>query len=521
MLGNTSTPGGSRRLTLVAMCLAQGMILLDVTIVNVALPSIQRDLHTTTGNLEWVVSAYALALATLIPFGGALGDRFGRRRFFVVGLIVFTLASSACALSTGAVELVAFRVLQGVGGALMSALTLSILVEAYPAERRAKAIGTWAGAAGLGFGLGPVVGGLLLGVADWSSIFWVNVPIGVCAIIIALRGVVESKDTQPRRFDVVGVALSATGLFSLTFGLTITTSRGWRSPLVITMLVVGLGLLALFAGWERRTPQPMLPPALARHRAFVAANLIYVLAYLSLTGMFFFVTLLFQDVRGWSALRTGLSWIPMNLPFLVVAQMAGSLARRFSRLSIVVTGCLIGCLGVVGLGQVTTTTAYWFVAICYVLLGFGYGLFIPAGSNIAMNRIPAGFSGIASGAINTSRQIGSSVGLAVLGSIGVTVTLHSWHGYSTSLSGSAADATSAAAPLVTGGNVSAVAHQVGPSAVPAATSSFMAGYHVAMTTAGAALLVAATVAVLGLRAEGSGAVPGEPIPSSGAAVGSE
>src|ERR1700683_2709378 len=223
MRGTTSAPAGSRRLTLVAMCLAQGMILLDVTIVNVALPSIQRDLHTTTGNLEWVVSAYALALATLIPCGCALGDRFGRRRFFVVGLIIFTLASSACALSTGAVELVAFRVLQGVGGALMSALTLSILVEAYPAERRAKAIGTWAGAAGLGFGLGPVVGGLLLGVADWSSIFWVNVPIGVCAVIITLRGVVESKDTQPRRFDVVGVVLSVTGLFSLTFALTITT----------------------------------------------------------------------------------------------------------------------------------------------------------------------------------------------------------------------------------------------------------------------------------------------------------
>ncbi len=184
------------------MCISQGMILLDITIVNIALPSIQSDLHMNVGLLEWVVSAYALTLATLIPLGGTLGDRYGRKRVFLIGLVVFTLASAACALSSDAGALIAFRVLQGVGGAVMSALTLSILSEAYPVDTRAGAIGIWAAIAGLGFGLGPVIGGILIGVSDWSSVFWVNVPIGAVGLVAAIVGVSESREpggAAPRR----------------------------------------------------------------------------------------------------------------------------------------------------------------------------------------------------------------------------------------------------------------------------------------------------------------------------------
>jgi MFS transporter, DHA2 family, methylenomycin A resistance protein len=198
-----------KRLTLLAMCIAQGMILLDITIVNVALPSIQRELHESSSNLEWVISAYALSLATLIPLSGTLGDRFGRKRFFAAGMIVFTLGSVACALSASAPDLTGARALQGVGGAIMSALALSILNETYSGNTRASAIGIWATCAGLGFGLGPVVGGFLLAVFGWSSIFWINVPFGVAGVALTITVVAESRDQQTRPVDVPGVLISA------------------------------------------------------------------------------------------------------------------------------------------------------------------------------------------------------------------------------------------------------------------------------------------------------------------------
>ena len=229
-----------RRLTLVAMCIAQGMTLLDVTIVNTALPSIQRELHMTAGQLEWVISAYALSLAAFIPLGGALGDRFGRKRFFLAGMVVFTLGSVACALSTSDVALIGSRALQGAGGAFMSALTLAILTETYPVERRAGAFGMWAAISGLGFGLGPVVGGALLSVFSWSSVFWVNVPFAVAGFVIAIVAVTESRNPEGRALDVVGMVAVALGLLGITFGLIESSSHPWASLDVAGPLVVGV-----------------------------------------------------------------------------------------------------------------------------------------------------------------------------------------------------------------------------------------------------------------------------------------
>src|SRR5262249_12367133 len=272
-------------------------------IVNVALPAIQRDLHVSTGNLEWVISAYTLSLATLILVGGALGDRYGRKRVFLLGLVVFTTCSALCALARTGPQLIVARALQGVGGALVAALTLSILVDALPPERRTSAIGTWAAVAGLGFGIGPILGGILLSAFSWSAVFWVNVPIGVAAVALAAVVVRESRDPGARALDPVGALLAATGLFLLTFGLIETHRAGWGSAAGAGALVAATLLLATFVVWERRVAAPMVPLGLLRARRFASANTIFFLVYLSLTGMFFYVTLYFQNLRDWSALR--------------------------------------------------------------------------------------------------------------------------------------------------------------------------------------------------------------------------
>jgi DHA2 family methylenomycin A resistance protein-like MFS transporter len=243
------------------MCIAQGMILLDVTIVNIALPSIQRELHASAGELEWVISGYALSLAALIPLSGSLGDRFGRKRFFAAGMVVFALGSVACALSASALELIAARAVQGVGGAIMSALALSILTVTYSGKARAGAIGIWATVAGLGFGLGPVVGGVLLGMFGWSSIFWVTVPFAVAGIILTVTAVPESRNPDTRPVDGPGALTSAGGLLALIFGLIESASSPWTSAPVAIPLAVGLALLASFVWWERRASVPMVPTA--------------------------------------------------------------------------------------------------------------------------------------------------------------------------------------------------------------------------------------------------------------------
>ncbi len=499
-----------QRLTLAAMCIAQGMTLLDVTIVNTALPSIQRELHMTPGRLEWVISAYALSLAAFIPFGGALGDRFGRKRLFLGGLVVFVLGSVACALSPTALDLIGARALQGVGGAVMSALTLSILTETYPPARRAGAFGIWAAIAGLGFGLGPVVGGLLLSRFDWSSIFWVNVPFAVAAYVVAVLGVAESRDSSARHLDVVGVAGLALGLLGITFGLIESSTYPWTSRLVAGPLVIGVACVVGFALWERRTSSPMLPPQLLRARSFVTGCGVYLLVYLSLTGVMFYVTLLFQNVEGWSPLRTGLSWLSMNIPFLVTAQFAGRLNRRLPPAAVVGGGCLVGACGVATLGSLDDSTPFAIAFVGYALLGSGYGALVPSTINVAMRDVPPGTSGGASGIVNAARQVGTSVGLAVLGAIGVKAATSAWTERTSSVAGAAQHAQA-----VAGAQIALVTRSLGPAVRGDAVGAFLNGYHWALLTAASCTLLAGGVAVAGLRHLGRQAVP-EPASNPGA-----
>ena len=489
-----------RRLTLTAMCVATFMIQVDVTIVNVALPSIQRALRMNAGDLEWVISAYALALAALIPVGGALGDRYGRKRVFLAGVAVFALGSAACAVSWNAGALIAFRVLQGIGGAAMLALTLSIITETFPAGTRAGAIGTWAAVGGTGFGVGPVVGGVLLAFFGWASIFWVNLPFAVAAIAVTMTSVRESRNPDDsRRLDGPGVAASALGLVAVTLGLTESASHPWGAWQVAAPLIIGGVCLVWFALWERRTPHAMIPPALLGARSFVSACAVYLVSYAAFSGVLFYVTLLYQDVDNWSPLRTGLSWLLMNVPFLLTAQLAGRLDRRHRPGRVVAAGCVAGAIGCVALSRAGSGTPFALTAAGYLLAGAGFGVLVPGVTHVAMRDVPAGASGAASGVVNAARQVGTSVGLAVLGRLGVAAAVSAWHATVSRLPAAAQAAAAKQAQNVAGAHVSAVTQAVGPAYRDAAAQAFIHGYQLAVGAAAIFLLAAAATALLGFR----------------------
>jgi MFS transporter, DHA2 family, methylenomycin A resistance protein len=495
----TLTVRAVQRLTLAAACLAQGMMVLDVLIVSVALPSMQRELGLSPSGLEWVVSSYALVLAALIPSGGALGDHFGRKRIFMAGLALFTLASVGCALSTSGGMLIAFRVIQGIGGAVMSSLTLALISAAYPPEARSRPIGLWAAVSGLAVAGGSVVGGLLLSVFSWSSVFWVNVPIGAFAIAISVVGVAESRESAPRPLDVPGVMLSALGLFLVAFGLVYSADASWDSPAVAGCIAAGAAVLVAFAAWERRAKTPMAPPALLRTRSFATACGVYLLAYLAFSGFIYYVTLYFQNVQRWSALHTGLSWLLFCIPYFAVAQRRHQLGRWLPEAAAVGWGCVIAGAGTLGMSQLTTTTTFALPAVSYVLVGVGFGLMVPAGSAAAMAEVPPDSSGIGSGLFNACRQIGTAMGLAILGSIATSIIVADWRSQVHSFApGERPDASGLGAD-VAGGQIKPVTAALGEHAHGPAVASYLHGFEAALVTASVILMVVGVLGFLGLR----------------------
>lgn len=488
-----------RRWTLLLMSVATFMIQLDVTVANVALPRIQDGLGMSTDGLEWVIGAYALSLAALIPVSGALGDRYGRKRVFLIGICIFTLGSVACATAPTPALLIAARAAQGVGGAAMLALTLSIITETFPAADRAAAIGTWAAVGGTGFGVGPAAGGVLLTFFGWASVFWMNVPFGVAGILGTALVVRESRNRHSPRLDVPGVLLSAVGLVGATFGLVEAASHSWRSAAVLGPLALGTGFLAAFALWQRRTPYAMVPARLLRARSFTVATAVCLISYMAFSAALFYVSLLSQDVLGWSVLRTGLSWLFMNAPFLLVAQLAGRLERRLTPTALVGSGCVLGAVGLAALAAAGPSSAFALTAAGYLLTGSGFGMLVPALTNLAMRDVPAGVSGAASAVINASRQIGTSIGLAVLGAIGVSATLADWRARTDHLSAATRAAARDHAQQVAAGRVAAVTRALGPAYRHPAALSFAHGYHLAVGCGAGCLAVAAAIAILGLR----------------------
>ncbi len=491
----TTTDPRRRWLTLFAMCFGLFMIMLDNTVVNVALPSIQRELDTSPANLEWIVNAYVLSFAALILLGGKLGDRFGRKRLFLVGLAIFTVTSAWCALATTDTQLIWARAFQGVGGAIMNPLSLSILVAAFPRKQVPMAIGIWAGISGLGLAIGPLLGGFLVEQIDWAAVFWINVPIGVIAALVTVLAVDESRDPTTRNLDVPGAALITGALFALTFGLIETTSHSWTSPFILSWLAAAAVLLALFIAWESRTTDPMIPLGFFRNRAFSISSTVVALVGLALFGVVFFIKLYFQNVKGYSALEAGVRSLPMTMMVMLIAPIAGKLnGVKVSSRMLMTTGMLLASAGLLGLSQLEAQSSYHAIWPFYVLMGIGLALTMPAVSTVGMNAVDARKSGVASGVINASRQTGGALGIAVMGAVGSKLTVDAWADRTSGIPGA-----ERLEQLVIGARGDQIGQIAGPEARTAALDAFVNGVQGGMYVGAGLTLVAAAVAFFGLR----------------------
>ncbi|MBC7645379.1 MAG: DHA2 family efflux MFS transporter permease subunit [Thermoleophilia bacterium] len=403
--------------TFVVASLGIFMVTLDNLVVTTALPVISRDLTASLEQLEWTVNAYTLTFAVLLLTGAALGDRFGRRRMFVVGLAVFTVGSAAAAMAPTIGWLVAARAFQGVGGAIVTPLTLTLLSAAVPADMRGIALGAWGGIAGLAVALGPVVGGAIVEGISWQWIFWINVPIGLVLIPIAWRMLAESYGPSTS-LDVGGLVLGSTGLFGITWGLVRGNGQGWSSAEIIASLALGAMLLVSFVFHELRTPEPMLPMRLFRSRGFSAANVASMFMYFGMFGSVFLLAQFFQVVQGYSALQSGLRILPWTIMPIFIAPIAGAFSDRIGGKWIISVGLALQATGLAWLGLVTQANSPYsdFVG-AFILSGIGMGLFFAPMANVVLSAVGIEEEGVASGANNAIREIGGVLGVAVLTSV--------------------------------------------------------------------------------------------------------
>jgi EmrB/QacA subfamily drug resistance transporter len=418
----TDSRAGERRwLVLVTCCLSLLIVGIDVTIVNVALPSIQRDFHASVSGLQWTVDAYTLVIASLLMLSGSTGDRVGRRRTFQLGLVVFTIGSLLCSLAPNLGTLIAFRAMQAVGGSMLNPVALSIISNTFTERKeRARALGVWGAVFGLSLALGPVVGGVLVTDVSWRAIFWINIPVGVAAIILTQLFVPESRAPRARRFDPPGQVLAIVILASLTYAVIEGPDHGWSSPIIIGAFALSACAALAFARVESRRREPLLDLRFFRSAPFTGAALIAVLAFAAMGGFLFLNSLYLQGDRGYSALHAGLLTLWMAAMILVCAPISGRLVGSVGpRLPLVLSGpaIAIGSLLMLRIGQ-DTSSAY--LAVCYVVLGIGFGLVNAPISNTAVSGMPNEQAGTAASIASTSRQVGSSLGVAVGGSIVAT-----------------------------------------------------------------------------------------------------
>jgi EmrB/QacA subfamily drug resistance transporter len=393
------------------------MTSLDNLVVTTALPVIRGDLGASLPQLEWMVNAYTLTFAVLLLTGAALGDRYGRKLLFVAGLAIFTAASAVAALSTSADVLVVARALQGVGGAIVTPLTLTILSAAVPREKRGLVLGAWGGIAGLAIAIGPVVGGAIVDGIAWQWIFWINVPLGLVALPLAWRHLDESRGPSGH-LDLVGLVLASGGLLGLVWGLVRANAVGWGSAEVVAGLVAGVVLLAAFVAWELRTPTPMLPLRLFRNAQFTATNLASVGMYFGMFGSIFLLTQFLQTVQGISPLGAGLRILPWTLLTMLIAPVAGVLSDRVGGRPLMVTGLALQAVSLAWLAAVLTpTVGYAALLGPFVGLGVGMGLFFSPVANLVLSSVRPEEEGQASGASNAMRELGGVFGVAVLAAL--------------------------------------------------------------------------------------------------------
>ena len=470
-----------RNLLLLVVCVAQLMVILDVSIVNVALPSIHDDLDYTTTGLQWVVNAYTLTFAGFLLLGGRAADLLGRRRVFVAGTAIFTLASVLCAVAGSQVTLDGARALQGFGAAVISPATLAILTTSFAEGReRNRALGVWGAMGGIGGSIGALLGGLLTQDLGWPAIFIINVPIGLAVIVASLRLVPEGRgQLEHRHFDATGAILVTVGLVALVYGIVRTDTLGWGSPGVLVPLAAGVLLIAAFAFVEGGVAKaPLIPARIVRMGQLRAANVVVFLLFGAIFAMWFFLTLWLQQVLGLDALETGVAFLPLTLSIVAVTSFTARFIARFGAGRVLTAGMLFASAGMALLSSVHAGGSYWAdVLPGGVLSTIGLGLALVSGTIVAVQGVQARDSGLASGLLNTSRLVGGALGLAALSTLAASYT----------------------------------ADKVASGAAPAAALSD--GFHVAFL-AGAGICLAGAVVSLLLLRRPAGAPAGAPEPES-------
>lgn len=485
---------------LLTMCFALAMAMIDNTVVNVAIPTIQRNLGAGVSEIQWIIDGYVLAFASLLLTGGILGDRYGRKKTFLAGLAVFTSASLLCGISDTSTQLIVFRAVQGVGAALLLPGTLSILTVTFPPEERAKAIGLWAGVSGLALALGPTLGGYMVEHIGWESVFFLNVPIGIIAFIVASRTVRESRSEQARTLDIPGLALGTAGLLTLTYGLIEANQYGWSDPLIIGALTLAVVCLVAFLVWESRSPHAMMPLTFFRIPAFSAGNLVAFSVSLGMFSIFLFVSIYMQSIRNYSAFASGLRFLPMTLMIVITAPNAGRVAQKIGSRAPMTYGLLLTGAGLLAMTFVQIDTPFWILGIIFAIMGHGMGATMAPMTAAVMGAVGPQRAGLGSAMTNTSREVGGVLGIALLGTI-LFSRLSSV--LAPMLGGIGLSATQQSQIVAQAGHGSlnpAVLEQMGLSTSQAGSvlqafhNAYMNGFHLALLVASAVLFTAAFIA---------------------------
>jgi EmrB/QacA subfamily drug resistance transporter len=510
------TTGSDRRKwwVLAAMVFGLFMPMLDNLVVNTALPTIQRDLGTGVSGLQWIIDAYVLAFASFMLTGGAMGDLYGRKRFFMLGLIVFTFGSLMCGLSTTTGELVGFRFVQGLGAALLLPGSLSIITATFSGRERGAAIGIWAAFSALALAIGPIVGGFLVEHVSWQSIFFVNIPVGAIAITMTILVVRESRDEHPsRRVDPPGLVTGTAGLFFLVYALIEGNNKGWTDPLILGSFALAGVVLAAFFTIEARSESPMLPLSFFKIRTFAAANVVAASVFFALFGTVFFLTLYFQDVHGYSPVAAGIRLFPFPVMILILAPIAGRLSDRYGSRWFMTAGPALSAIGLTLLLRTQPDSSYFGVIFPgLVVWGSGMAITMAPMTAAVMASVPTRHAGVASAATNTSRELGGVFGVALLGAIVTSAFTRGFSGRLTEVGFTQTQADSiveraGSKAAAGGGTLSAFQHQAPPgtpmsqivAVYHAAQNAFVHALHIGMIVAICAMVFAALVAAVFVR----------------------
>jgi EmrB/QacA subfamily drug resistance transporter len=496
--------------SLVAVCLGTFMLLIDVTIVNVALPAIERDLDASFSDLQWVVDAYALTLASALLIGGSIADIVGRRKVFMIGVAVFSAASLLCGLSTTPLMLNLARGLQGVGGALMFATSLALLASAYQGRDRGTAIGIWGATIGGAVAIGPLLGGVLTEAIGWEAIFFVNVPVGVGVIALTLRNVPESRNPQGGAIDYPGLVTFSASLFLLVFSLIRGNTEGWGSTMIVSMLVASVVLMAAFLVVESRSKDPMLELSLFRKPAFDGASIAAFVLSAAMFSMFLYLTLYIQNQLGYSALESGLSFLPVTLLSFAVAPLAGKFAERIGVRYFFGAGLGLIGIGLILMAGLDASDDWTALLPGFILAGVGVGLTNPALATAAVGVVPPQRAGMASGINSTFRQVGIATGIAAWGAVFQHLVNGQAQAFSAAVgrSGPPAGASGSFSDFISFG----IYHRLGPNATAPGREAFLHGLNHILVYAAIVAFIGAVASALLTRPQDFVAHGGQPSP---------